>query len=374
MCQFDEQIVPFTGQLNVKQYIKGKPTPYGIKIYALCGKSGLLYDFLLYQGSTTEIDPSFLTCFGQGPAVVLHLTNENLLNKNHSLFFDNFFSSYKLFEALKSHNIKAAGTVRLDRFGMVNKKKNIDSRPPLRSEQELKQCGRGTTDEISSFDKKIALVSWYDNKCVNLASNFVASGIPQKARRWDKFSKEYVEVELPEVISLYNNNMGGVDKFNQLLSYYRIFTKSKKWTLRMITHAIDMAIVNSWLEYKQAASKHTLPKKEMYDLLHFRMEISNHLVNVGQMANIRRKRGRPSSLPQSPAQCTSRQFSRGETRPSSEVRGDKVDHLPRFDDKADTTRCKFPKCKGKTHFYCVKCNVHLCLGRNKDCFLLFHTQ
>lgn len=115
--------------------------------------------------------------------------------------------------------------MRLDRFGMVNKKKKIDTRPPLRSEKELRQCGRGTTDEISSADEKFALVSWYDNKCVNLASNFIASGIPKEARRWDKFNKKYVEGELPEIISLYNSNMGGVDKFDQLISYYRIFVK-----------------------------------------------------------------------------------------------------------------------------------------------------
>lgn len=46
----NEQIVSFTRKLNVKMYIKDMPTPYGIEIYALCCKSGLLYDFILYQG------------------------------------------------------------------------------------------------------------------------------------------------------------------------------------------------------------------------------------------------------------------------------------------------------------------------------------
>lgn len=67
----DEQMVPFTGKLDVKQYVKGKPTPYGIKIYCLCGKSGILYDFIIYQGSSTEFNPDFLSKFGQLPTVVL---------------------------------------------------------------------------------------------------------------------------------------------------------------------------------------------------------------------------------------------------------------------------------------------------------------
>jgi len=33
-------------RLNVKHYIKNKPNLWGIKIFALCGKSGLLYDFI----------------------------------------------------------------------------------------------------------------------------------------------------------------------------------------------------------------------------------------------------------------------------------------------------------------------------------------
>jgi hypothetical protein len=61
--------------------------------------------------------------------------------------------------------------------------------------------------------------------------------------------KKYDTVEQPEVIKLYNKSMGGMDKIDQLIAYYRIFLKSKKWTLRMVFHAIDMAICNSWLGF-----------------------------------------------------------------------------------------------------------------------------
>lgn len=67
--------------------------------------------------------------------------------------------------------------------------------------------------------------------------------------------KAYNEIEIPELINFYNSNMGGVDKLDQMLSYCMIFIKCKKWTLRMITHAIDLAIVNSWLEYNKEATR-----------------------------------------------------------------------------------------------------------------------
>lgn len=50
----DEQMVPFKGSINIKQYVKGKPCPWGIKIFVLREVSGTAYDFIIYQGSTTE--------------------------------------------------------------------------------------------------------------------------------------------------------------------------------------------------------------------------------------------------------------------------------------------------------------------------------
>jgi len=94
----------------------------------------------------------------------------------------------------------------------------------------------------------------YDNKIVNMCSNLIISGISDTVQRWNKKEKKYVGVERPEVIKLYNQSMGGVDKYDQLISYYRIFLKSKKWTLRMIfmqwMHGYNgCTVTNSWLEY-----------------------------------------------------------------------------------------------------------------------------
>lgn len=49
----DVEKVTFEGKLNVKQYCKGTPCTWGIKIFALCDKSGFLYDFIIYQGATS---------------------------------------------------------------------------------------------------------------------------------------------------------------------------------------------------------------------------------------------------------------------------------------------------------------------------------
>lgn len=62
-----------------------------------------------------------------------------------------------------------------------------------------------------------------------------------------------------------------------------------------------------------------------------------------------------------------------EKRPLHVRRYDQRGHFPRFDNNKNATRCKKENCKSRTHMYCVKCNVHLCIAKNKECFVDFHT-
>lgn len=105
-----------------------------------------------------------------------------------------------------------------------------------------------------------------------------------------------VLIECPEVVYLYNKSMGGVDKHDQLVSYYRTFIKSKKWTLRMLFHIFDMAVVNSWLEYKRDAIDLKIPAKDIMDLIHFKQRLAESLIMVGSPSTpTSKRRGRPSS-------------------------------------------------------------------------------
>lgn len=146
----------------MKQFVKNKPKiSRGIKNLVLCGKSGLAYDFVCYQGSTTEFDPETLATFGSGATMVLHLANR-IDKSGHKLFFDHYFSTFPLFKILAQKKIYAAGTVRLDRF----------SKPPFSADAEMKKKGRGCSEEVVSSDGSVVCVKWYDNKCVALASNY----------------------------------------------------------------------------------------------------------------------------------------------------------------------------------------------------------
>ena len=84
----DEQMIPFTGRAPAKQFVKGKPSPEGLKNLVCCGKSGIAYDFILYQGKGTGIDKKYKT-LGLGGSVVKTLLESVDENVNHKVCFDN---------------------------------------------------------------------------------------------------------------------------------------------------------------------------------------------------------------------------------------------------------------------------------------------
>lgn len=367
----DEQMVPFKGHLGLKQYMRGKPSPWGIKLYLLCGAGGMVYDLLLYQGSNTELDQETKAHFGLGGSVVLKLC-EQLKKNRHILYFDNFFTSYNLLNALQDQKIYAAGTARVNRF----------ANPPLIPDKHLRNMGRGASFEVTGSTEyegrtnQIGIIKWFDNKGVVLASNFLTSGNTDEVNRWDKKEKKYITLERPEIVKLYNKSMGGVDIHDQLISYFRIFIRSRKWTLRMVTHSFDMALTNSWMEYRNDASHCNIQKK--MDLLLFKQRVAKTLISLGrsQMYTPERKKkvGRPSSSPSPPLIPIKSRKPRNidDPNPYNEIRYDCNNHFAIFDGRQHSTRCKYEKCTLKTSITCTKCNVHLCMTKQNNCFHKFH--
>lgn len=94
-----------------KTVSQNKPIKWGIKVYMLCGESGLIYDFLIYQGQSTPVSKDMMDKFGHGPTTVLHLAERLERNANHKLFFDNYFTSVALVEELNKLGVFCAGTI-----------------------------------------------------------------------------------------------------------------------------------------------------------------------------------------------------------------------------------------------------------------------
>jgi len=106
--------------------------------------------------------------------------------------------------------IPAACTLRKDRM----------DRCPLKEEKELKKEGRGAMD-YKLTDAGILLLKWFDSKEVNIGSNHYSANPTKLVQRWDKVKKKFVPVPVPALITTYNKGMGGVDRCDQLMSFYR---------------------------------------------------------------------------------------------------------------------------------------------------------
>lgn len=130
-------------------------------------------------------------------------------------------------------------------------------------------------------------------------------------------------------------------------------------------HIFDIAVVNSWLEYKRDATDLEIPSKDIIDLIYFKQRLAESLIRIGT-----KQSGRFSNSPSVNVFHPRQQHV--DKKPLEEVRKDQLSHYPEYDDRVEAIRCKYEDCTGRTHVYCVKCNCHLCFTKKKNCFRKFH--
>ena len=72
-----------------------------------------------------------------------------------------------------------------------------------------------------------------------------------EVKRWSetdkKIYKKMVNISRPNVIKVYNETIGGVDRSDQNIATYRISMRQKKWYWPLVADSLDGAIQNAWL-------------------------------------------------------------------------------------------------------------------------------
>ncbi|XP_068086068.1 piggyBac transposable element-derived protein 3-like isoform X1 [Anabrus simplex] len=344
----DEQIIPFTGRCKLRQYVKNKPRPVGLNNFIITTSSGLVVDFEIYQGTTTPLPERQL---GLGPSIVLRLIQT--LPPGSYVYFDHFFTTVGLMDKLIELNLEGTGTI------MVNRLKGVH----FSHDSKLRQ---GDYEEFCRNDEKLVAVKWRDSKCVTLLSTCSGAEPVANVKRWSKKEGKYNEVPCPFVVRCYNPCMGGVDICDQQMECYRTWIKTKKWTLKVSLHFLDLALVNAWMEYQEDCRKAHIPAKDNLDLLGFRTAVSEALIAAPT------KKRRHSTEDD----CSSADASRTRVAkiPALDKRLDGYDHWPVVDELKSARCCRQKDCKSRTRTRCMKCNVYLCLNKDFNCFKLFHTM
>ncbi|KAG5866929.1 hypothetical protein JTB14_019776 [Gonioctena quinquepunctata] len=239
-CQqlsLDESMVLWRGRLSFRQFIKNKKHKYGMKLYIMTTPTGLVQKIVVYTGMLDEIGGR-----GHAQKVVLHLM-ENKLNVGHHLYMDNYYNSFDLAKNLLNQGTNCTGTLRLDR-------KNV----PI----DVKNAKLAKGNTIARYAEGIMIGKWRDKRDVSyISTEFENNMIEIETRR-----KEKVNTPLP--IVQYNKYKSGIDRQDQMLSYYSAERKTICWPKKLFMHFIEIMLLNAHhLFNKYSGSKMTLYESRM---------------------------------------------------------------------------------------------------------------
>ncbi|XP_023313017.1 piggyBac transposable element-derived protein 4-like [Anoplophora glabripennis] len=235
-----------------------KHTKRGFKIWTLaCPKSHYLVNFQIYEGKNNNDKFASLSL---GEKTVMHLC-EPFLEKAYCVYFDNFFSSFRLLSKLYDKNTFACGTFRTNR---KNYPKEL-----LADEKVLKT---GQSDCAMSDDFSLAKRKDRGKKSVVVISSMHNPNVKETVLRTNKVG-DRESVSCPASIYDYNKFMGAVDGFDQLMASYPIEWKSRRWWIKLFYYFLNAAVTNSYI-YKTAQKKNNVHAKPMSHL-NFRSMLAN---------------------------------------------------------------------------------------------------
>lgn len=240
-------------------------------------------------------------------------------------------------EDLKLKKINACGTVN-------------SSRKDLPSFSSSKTVKRGDYESFTS-NSGTAAIKWIDKKEVFILTNFHVPQETCEVQRRDKDGSRKI-YPCPASVTDYSANMNSVDRFDQLMTNYKLDRRSRKWWHRIFFYFRDAAVVNSYVLYKTSNNKITLKP--------FKIQCVE-----GFLAARQTQRKRPSTV------VSSLQIENSKPTVSIEMRRKESGHQP---ERTTRRRCAICSTKAKevcTVWACSVCKVPLYLG--KKCFQKYHT-
>ncbi len=81
-------MVATKARISLKQYIKNKPTKWGIKLFVLCDSNGYTVDFNIYTGKSRVVS-------GKGLSfdAVMSLVRKEFFGSGYHIYCDNLYTS-----------------------------------------------------------------------------------------------------------------------------------------------------------------------------------------------------------------------------------------------------------------------------------------
>lgn len=269
----NERMVKSRHRSGIRQYIKDKPNKWGIKLWVLADSSnGYTIDYDIYIGRAAGRDVSE---HGLSYDVVMKLM-QPYLNQGYHLFVDNFYTSVTLFKTLFTQGTPATGTIMETRRDFPAVLKNG------------KEWAKGKERGAMRWEQDIPCLAlqWVDNKVVSLLTTIDNANDKVQVNRKSKTAGVWSTkvVHQPKTVSNYNKYMNAVDRSDQILATNNVLRKCMRWWETLFFHLIDIAVVNSFILFKEHQVKNpdneALHRTRDYSLSSFREEIVCQLCNL----------------------------------------------------------------------------------------------
>jgi hypothetical protein len=367
----DEMMIRFSGRSIHIIRIRGKPTPEGFKIFALCDH-GYTYTFLPSSRVHQNREVQRIDGITYTGCVVLHLALQlPYKRKPFNLFMDNYFSSIPLFSWLRKNNIGACGTVRAASKGFPKE---------LKVPKRMKLEWNFQSGKVVGKDEDVLAVLWMDNGPVTFLTTIHGIGedwevtTDRRRPRKTMLNAGHVEevfgddgekkLEIPQMVDDYNHHMGGVDTADQLRSYDNTQLKARRNWMPLFFWLLDTAIINSYILAKL--------KGQVQSQVDFRKKLLWELVKMAKEEEV-------AAVPVQPPTKKMRMTKKSTVDDLPVSRLKVGNHFPLYNPQRRTCVWCSLKVKNdednafKTQFSCELCNVYLCLNSNRNCFKDFHS-
>ena len=171
---------------------------------------------------------------------------------------DNYYTSPGLFLALYKKGINACGTARSNRK-YYPKDLVVD-----------KKVAMGYLDYRSN--EPIVATVWKDKCIIHFLTtiHMAKCSLPITAKRREKDGTQK-DVECPPCLPDYQKFMRGIDRGDQMMGYYNVGRRSRKWWKRVFSYLIEVCLLNAYVLHK-------FFDEVQADFLQFRLDLAAQLI------------------------------------------------------------------------------------------------
>ena len=165
----------------------------------------------------------------------------------------------------------------------------------------------------------------------------------------------------PQCIIEYNQYMSGVDRLDQMISYYSFTRKTMKWPKKVFFYLLEISLYNSFVLYKAKNSQTKLTLRSF----HYKVIEKLCRISIDDYSSSSDDDGPPPRAPS--------------YDPASRLKGGFIRHQPAEFPPTEKKKLPMRRCRvcykngirKDTRSYCKECKVPLCA---KTCFFTYHSH